>query len=259
MVLKRKRSESELSLSSCGTAFSSPPRPDASHAGMDLTSPTPSCRSGMATPSHLPSRTMKRIRDSRPSDEEVHRKFYEWRAHHQHQHRRGGSRGSCAAMTTERTIDMLFSAARKTQAQTQPQPQYQQDDRQSAPQPQQQQQASLHAFWNIPAPTQSADSTWGVVSPPRIDTASLYAPSNCEDCGQGLRGGDGSDDMDVDMDGDGLGADTTETTGCAGCGKHVCTHCSITNLGQQRQCLICAGKKVWVGGLGWTAGAVGVC
>lgn len=80
-LLKRKRSDSELSFSS-GSTFSSPPRPGSSSfdfctmaMAMDGRPPAFSpIRS--RTPSHLHSRTMKRFRNNRPSDEEVHRKFH---------------------------------------------------------------------------------------------------------------------------------------------------------------------------------------
>ena len=77
-------------------------------------------------------------------------------------------------------------------------------------------------------------------SPAIPTTTSAYAPTSCEDCGRaliasgtGLDDGDNDDDdvmMDVDEGGDG-GFQTTTTTGCGACGKHVCSHCSITNLG----------------------------
>ncbi|KAK6074149.1 orf21 protein [Seiridium cupressi] len=77
MLLKRKRSESELSYSSSstGSALNSPPRPGPSsfastHHDAESTSPM---RWQMATASHLPSRTMKRFRNGRPSEDEVHR------------------------------------------------------------------------------------------------------------------------------------------------------------------------------------------
>lgn len=70
MFLKRKRSESELS------PGGSPARADAAmdHNAM-LTSPTTMTpQRHSASPSHLHSRTMKRFRDSRPSEDEVYRK-----------------------------------------------------------------------------------------------------------------------------------------------------------------------------------------
>lgn len=71
--------------------------------------------------------------------------------------------------------------------------------------------------------------------------------------------------MDIDGGFDGGG----EGTSCGACGKPVCSHCSITNLGEQRRCLTCAGRRVVAignnGGLRWPSAAatatagVGVC
>ncbi|KAI0881238.1 uncharacterized protein GGS22DRAFT_172738 [Annulohypoxylon maeteangense] len=204
MVLKRKRSESSLSSS----PFSSPPRAD-HFSAMDLdTSPI-----RMTSPSHLHSRTLKRFRDSRPSDEEIH----------------------------QRTLNKLYTAQKQHLASQQ---HHFAATNLSAlslqPRPQAQAQASLHSFWNLPTTT---PSTPNIHTTTLIDRPPCDGPSNCEDCGQGLHEGDA-------MDVDGFGAETGDT-GCGSCGKHVCSHCSITNLGEPRRCLICAGKKVWVGGLGW--------
>lgn len=68
MVLKRKRSDSEISSSSL---LSSP----LSFNFMDL-DPALATRSMREfTPSHLSSRTRKRYRDNRPSQETIHRKY----------------------------------------------------------------------------------------------------------------------------------------------------------------------------------------
>ncbi|OTA84801.1 hypothetical protein M434DRAFT_400353 [Hypoxylon sp. CO27-5] len=259
MVLKRKRSESELSLSS-SSAFNSPQRPD-HFSSMDLdTSPIRRTSRG-STPSHLPSRTMKRFRDSRPSDEEIHRKFYEWRAHHHRCHQSTSLRQP----STERTLNMLYTAQKQhithqqqqelaqmaglaIQPQPQPQPQSQPRLQITPAHSHGAFQASLHSFWKLP----SAAAPTAVAFPPPVNNSVYDSPANCEDCGQTLREGAGNEDaMDVDDFG------TEAETGCGACGKHVCSHCSITNLGEQRRCLICAGKKVWVGGLGW-AGVSGV-
>lgn len=72
MTLKRKRSASELG-SPCSTT---------STISASSAVPFPYSSSPMANAPHLPSRTLKRARDSRPSDDEVHRKFYKWHAHH---------------------------------------------------------------------------------------------------------------------------------------------------------------------------------
>ncbi|KAI5921099.1 hypothetical protein F4810DRAFT_385274 [Camillea tinctor] len=248
MLLKRKRSESELSLSS-SNGLGSPSKHDIT---MDMAGPR------IATPAHLPSRTMKRFRDSRPSDEEVHRKFYEWRAHHHLPsplplQSSSFSPDHCA----ERTLNMLFTAQKQhqhhqpTSAFTMqcPQPAGTFAQPASPSLHSQGAQASLHRFWDLPNP--SPLSSASPASPP-VD-CSIYGPTNCEDCGQGLGGLDGGDDNSMDIDSFDVGVETA----CSGCGKHVCSHCSITNLGEQRRCLVCAGRKVWIGGLGWTT-SVGV-
>lgn len=70
MTLKRKRSSSELPSSplSFASAFSSPPSDAASR--IDYTP-----RMGLINPCHLHSRTLKRLRDNRPSQEEIHREY----------------------------------------------------------------------------------------------------------------------------------------------------------------------------------------
>lgn len=246
MVLKRKRSESEFSFDSSST-FCSPTRLDQFANVMDTDGDNSSFLRRFqrnTTPAHLSGRTMKRFRDSRPSDEEVHRKFYAWRAHHQ------AAASSSVVLEVgppahtrlhaERTLNMLYSAQKQHVAHeqqspfgslaTQPQPE--------PAAPSHGSQASLHNFWKLP-PKPAAVSHGAV-------RAQVDQHTNCDDCGQTLREGLGDDDS---MDVDGFGADAE--TGCAACGKHVCSHCSITNLGEQRRCLICAGKKVWIGGLGW--------
>lgn len=70
---------------------------------------------------------------------------------------------------------------------------------------------------------------------------------------------------------DGYGFETYINT-CSACSRAVCFSCSVSNLGEQRRCLLCAGRKVaggaagsaekkkqWVGGMGWSAGGVTVC
>lgn len=88
MLLKRKRSEDELSCFGSGAiGYSSPMRSDhgdvmmmdtevcspLSPSHMATFSPNSQSRSRSCTPSHLPSRTFKRLRNGRPSDQEVHR------------------------------------------------------------------------------------------------------------------------------------------------------------------------------------------
>lgn len=73
--LKRKRSDSELSFSS-STTLSSPPRLLADFGSSvsmaDYGTPVSAMFRGRSTPLHLNSRTLKRFRNSRPSDAEVH-------------------------------------------------------------------------------------------------------------------------------------------------------------------------------------------
>lgn len=244
MVLKRKRSESELSFSS-SSAFSSPTRPELL-SSMDIdTSPIRMSRS--STPAHLHSRTLKRFRDSRPSDEEIHRKFYEWRASHQHQRSLSSNNLFSHQGLAERTLNMLYTAQKQHIAHQNQYSNAQLNAQFNAlttaqPRPQNQAQASLHSFWKLPTTATPASAPAVTL----IDHPIYDAPSNCEDCGQALReGGSEGESMDVDS------FEAEASTGCGSCGKHVCSHCSITNLGEQRRCLICAGKKVWVGGLGW--------
>lgn len=78
---------------------------------------------------------------------------------------------------------------------------------------------------------------------------SVPRATNCDDCGGNL--GDCNDDMEID----GYGGDDAA---CGACGKHVCFGCSVSNLGEQRRCLQCAGRKVWVGGIGWANAGVSV-
>jgi len=74
MLIKRKRSDSELSFN---PSFSSPSRPGTSAFDFGAMGPdnVRALSSRPSTPSHLHSRTMKRFRDNRPSEAEVHRKF----------------------------------------------------------------------------------------------------------------------------------------------------------------------------------------
>ncbi|KAK5992528.1 hypothetical protein PT974_05939 [Cladobotryum mycophilum] len=195
-VLKRKRSIDGLGPSDSSSTLTT----------MDV-----SPHSLYDVPANLNSRTFKRFRDTRPSDEEVH----------------------------QRTLGLLYSAQQR--------PQQEQEQMQHTPEQQQQQaeasnnQQSLHKFWNI----NSAPSSTSSLQQP------VLTPAECEDCGAGLGGGcSGGDGMDVD----GL-----EDTACGACGKHVCFSCSVSNLGEQKRCLQCAGRRVWIGGIGWTTTSVPVC
>ncbi|KAJ4418051.1 hypothetical protein N0V82_005805 [Gnomoniopsis sp. IMI 355080] len=253
MLLKRKRSEDELScFGSGGVDYSSPMRSDhgdvmmmdtescspISPSHISAFSPNSQNRSRSCTPSHLPSRTFKRHRNGRPSDQEVH----------------------------QNTLKMLY------QAQQQPQqphhvfsPPASTASMPSMPPPQAptQNQPSLHNFWKLPrnqpssshSPTPS--SAVSMASAPCIDM--VNRPTSCEDCGVGLS------EEDTMMD-DGYGFETYINV-CSACSRAVCFSCSVSNLGEQRQCLNCAGRdrvgkekiKKWVGGVGWTSGGVTAC
>ncbi|KAL6701974.1 hypothetical protein J3F84DRAFT_343476 [Trichoderma pleuroticola] len=170
----------------------------------------------------LHSRTLKRYRDNRPSDEEVH----------------------------QHTLDLLYSAQQRPQGQqphdavvAQSEPEHQQPAASANSNGQQQ---SLHRFWDIGSEPSSGTSSPGIANP-------CAPPTNCDDCGAALAGSD--DDMDVD----GGSAQDTDDTACGACGKHVCFSCSVSNLGEQKRCLQCAGRRVWIGGIGWTNAGVSVC
>ncbi|KAI1355502.1 hypothetical protein F5Y01DRAFT_270615 [Xylaria sp. FL0043] len=215
MQLKRKRSESELSTSTTST-FNSPPRmnffpPQSTDIFMDTgissftahfpVSPRVHLDNKDLGLSHNPGRTMKRLRDNRPSEHEVHR----------------------------HTLDMLYAAQRQQTQRTGPAT-HQQHHVPIAVQPETSSssthQTSLHSFWNLPSrPSALTDAC--------LPPVTMDQPTECEDCGQDLYADDEHMMMDVD--------DSTQTTSCGACGKHVCSHCSITNVGAQRRCLDCAG------------------
>ncbi|KFY26202.1 hypothetical protein V493_04231 [Pseudogymnoascus sp. VKM F-4281 (FW-2241)] len=160
MVLKRKRSDSEMS----SPSYSMSPSP--TQSGTMATAPYMSHFGHEITPLHLSSRTRKRVRDNRPSEDQIH----------------------------ENTLNLLFSAQKHQQ---QAEPTYPQAPTtpMSAPP---QQQSSLHSFWALPARPTSRDSS--------ANSATLSAPAycqetNCEDCDTALINGDGDAmDMDIDVD-----------------------------------------------------------
>ena len=240
MLLKRKRSESEFSFSS---AFSSPSRPEGN--GFDFGSmPTEktnqtSVRRFM-TPEHLPLRTMKRFRDNRPSEAQVHRELT--------------SRPPCALAATdtgvsaEHTLDLLYSAQQPTSPNNHPYPPQLRGfgGLSLIPEPAESSQTvgqrSLHNFWTLPG-TPPASPAWlnhmaiGAGTDMSMHgnlqgAAVAYAAASmtCEDCGTGVGAGD--DVMDVD---ESLGGHK-----CEACDKLVCFSCSVGNLGVRRRCLVCA-------------------
>ncbi|EGZ69280.1 hypothetical protein NEUTE2DRAFT_115628 [Neurospora tetrasperma FGSC 2509] len=259
MFLKRKRSESELSFSS---SLPSPSAGTSNEHGFDLSAIASVINSQKSFPtilspttSHLHSRTMKRYRNNRPSEAEVH----------------------------QRTLSLLYAAQQQQQqhhaASPVLNPHHQQQPStvndvgpsvtlQKQPQANRGQQRSLHSFWNLPAapvPTCSSHTFPAMFSDPSGNSL-LDTPTSCEDCGAGpsdnngnryaKTGGEGGK-HDVDM----LDVCTQVSTGreqgndeydssfslCEACGKMVCFSCSISNLGEHRRCLACAERRIWVG------------
>ncbi|KAL2186039.1 hypothetical protein L209DRAFT_754577 [Thermothelomyces heterothallicus CBS 203.75] len=228
MVLKRKRSESEF-----GSVFSSTERLDSNTFNFDALLAMDTARhcffaQRLSTPSHLPSRTLKRFRDNRPSESEIY----------------------------QHTLDVLYSAQRQSREHryASPEPprfasavvslQPQAQTRHGA------QQRSLHSFWNLPAPTSSSTSlasspASSAMSPPSPNHPPQCLPVNCEDCGARL-GGD-ADDVMMDIADYGF---IQENHVCGACGKTVCFSCSVSNLGEHRRCLACAEPRGG-GGCSW--------
>jgi len=204
MTLKRKRSTSELCsspLSSSASSTSSSPPHSSSFAIFGLGS--------MSGPAHLNSRTLKRFRNSRPSEQLVH----------------------------QRTLGLLYSAQQRS---SEVQQILDQDEHlptvasthtsdHAAP------QQSLHRFWNIHSTPRTSSSS--------IDQPMQHSVSDCEDCGGSLAGGSE----------DGMDLDGVEGTACSACGKNVCFSCSVSNLGEQKRCLQCAGRRPSGGHVGWAA------
>ncbi|KAM0296115.1 hypothetical protein HYE67_008198 [Fusarium culmorum] len=187
MAHKRKRSISELCASpSSVSSFDSPPR-----VSNSITNPFAIVTS---TPLHLHSRTMKRVRDNRPSAETIH----------------------------QRTLNMLYSAQNQNQDVEIPSEHMQTETQTTRPESTQQ---SLHRFWNISSAPSASTST--------LNQTQL-TPSNCDDCGVSLNNGD--DGMDLD-------GFNNEDRSCGACNKYVCFSCSVSNLGEQRRCLQCAGRN----------------
>lgn len=223
MTFKRKRSASELSSPTSSTTSTFP-----------ASSPlpfNPFASSPMSNAPHLPSRTLKRSRGGRPADDEVHRKFYEWRAHH----RDGSSRA-----LPGRTLGLLYSAQRQSgaAAPAHHQGEYSTDGMAvEGGAAQGGAQRSLHSFWTIPSAPNAT---------PAAQPIARSEATACDECGIDLPGSDsGAMDMDMDVDG-------RMDPACGPCGRRVCGQCSVTNVDGMRRCLQCAGRKVWVGGLGWT-------
>ncbi|CEJ85385.1 hypothetical protein VHEMI03755 [[Torrubiella] hemipterigena] len=168
MALKRKRSMSEMTSSTASSPFSSPLGQDSIMLNFG---PRP-----FAAPAHLNSRTMKRFRDSRPSENEIH----------------------------QRTLNILFQA----QQQQSQYPESVYDAAQSPtpvveyqPQQQQQQQQSLHSFWNINSKPTATNT---------FEVQQTMSGTSCEDCGANLASGSTGDGMDVDS----FGQTSTACSAC---------------------------------------------
>lgn len=286
MLLKRKRSDDDLSSFSSSSPLKVATvgdvavldmdvdmdmNPDA-HVDMCIDSPlsamTIRSPSRSCTPSHLHSRTFKRLRNGRPSDHEVHRKsgdgaaasppqgpFLSWGMFPDSLLRH-------VRASTENTLQMLYRAQQRPQ---QPQHVFSpppdasssitpspvpsvQPHSPAAPAPAQSQR-SLHSFWNIPSSHQSPPvPALSSVLGPSVD-AIVDPPTTCDDCGVEL----GGEDAAVD---DGYGFETYISS-CSLCCRAVCFSCSVSNLGEQRRCLVCAGKedrqKRCVGTSGWAS------
>ncbi|KAJ9150153.1 hypothetical protein NKR19_g5341 [Coniochaeta hoffmannii] len=211
-ILKRKRSESEFSFSS-GSTFSSPPRPGSSsfNFGGDIHANTHRPLPYGASASHPSGRTMKRFRDNRLPEDEIH----------------------------QNTLKMLYSAQQQHHHHLDQHPNHEHTP-QPMPPTKSSGQTSLHAFFTISSPA----TTRPDMLPPPIEKAALALANehtSCEDCGTSMPGGGGGD-AGAAMDMDGYAGLAVVASRCVGCGKVVCGSCSVSNLGAEPRCLVCAGR-----------------
>jgi len=236
MVLKRKRSDSEISSSS--SLLSSP----LSSSMMVIDNFHPN---QISTPSLFSSRTRKRHRDNRPSESDVHRMHPTFLS----------AQSSTLIPSTEHTLSLLFSAQQNPQSQHSSPPIFQsQPPVEFLPSSiHTSQQSSLHSFWRIPSSgrqsSPSSNSSSSTNTPNIAPVMDTFQATNCEDCDAALNPADNGDAMDVDMmiDLDIPGGNHA----CTSCGKQVCHSCSVSNLGAERKCLHCARQNIRVGGFGW--------
>lgn len=232
MIIKRKRSDSEMSTSS---SLLSSPLSASNSMSIDSQSHQPH----ISTPSLFASRTRKRYRDNRPSESEVYGMpclflSVDWQA---------------LIPPTEHTLSLLFSAQRNPQPTSLP-TSFRASQSQPVASVQSSQQASLHAFWHGPMSSStggSSPSSTYSASPantpgPSPQMTSMFPATNCEDCDASLGQSSYGDAMDVDM----MDVDMSMTGchACTACGKQVCHSCSVSNLGAERKCLACAGRKM---------------
>ncbi|KAG4439532.1 hypothetical protein IFR05_004972 [Cadophora sp. M221] len=234
MVLKRKRSDSEISTSS---SLLSSPLSASGYMSIDY----PTTQTQIPTPSLFSSRTRKRYRDNRPSESEVH----------------------------QHTLSLLFSGAQKPQQAAALPTSFRasfkaQEPVSSLPSSSQSGsngQASLHSFWHGPmasgARQSSPSSNYSNSSsntPSSASQMNTFPATNCEDCDASL-GQEDADAMDVDMMMD-IDMGGAGNHACTACGKQVCHSCAVSNLGSERKCLNCAGRnkvttQVGGGAFGW--------
>lgn len=235
MVLKRKRSDSEIS--SASSLFSSPL--STNYMSID---DYPSNAHQIATPSLFSSRTRKRHRDNRPSESEVYRMQISISSSAYH----------LTSLSSEHTLSLLFSAQQTPQPQLPtPQPfQSQEPVAYLATSFRRNQQSNLHTLWPNPSTRQtspSSDSSSSSVNTPSSNATMdcFFQATNCEDCNSSLNPSGDGDSMMMDID--------TESGnfGCTACGKQVCHGCAVSNLGSERKCLNCAGNKHAWNGVGW--------
>jgi hypothetical protein len=92
------------------------------------------------------------------------------------------------------------------------------------------QKSTLHAFWNIGPQPMSMDTA----SSTNSSSSNLSVVLRCEDCDGSLRH---ADFMDVDMS-DGM---VQQESACAGCARQVCDRCAV--MGLNRVCLPCATSR----------------
>ena len=101
------------------------------------------------------------------------------------------------------------------------------------------QQGSLHNFWALPASQPVPDGV-NLMNQPAVTQL------KCDDC-DNLLSQELGNAMEADVDGP-----TLFEFRCRGCRKNVCDRCAVVYADEGRECLQCtAGKKKWVGGLGW--------
>jgi hypothetical protein len=100
-------------------------------------------------------------------------------------------------------------------------------------------QRSLHAFWHISAPLPIDTAPPALVHKAAISLVNGH--TTCEDCGAALHGG-GEDAEMLDLDLQAYDAACART--CVACEKPVCGSCSVSVLGVEPRCLLCAGRDL---------------